>query len=213
MDKFIEALKDALLNNQKDKTYDIVDAIIKKNQLIEFYEIMVPSILNSIHCDEFDYACVYHEHRMSQMIRALVEYSHQALYKNKAHLSEKRTVLIACIKDETHDLGALIGNMLFEYYGFNTIYLGADTPLKTLEIAAQDQVDFIVLSATNAYNLVALKKTIEAIKNISPEKQVFGAGRGIVNHKELLNLDGIINTHEDIISLIHKEGLTCSHLK
>jgi methanogenic corrinoid protein MtbC1 len=213
MDKKLEILKEALINNRLDYAYDVLDTIISYNELMMFYEHMVPSILNSIHCGEFDYACIYQEHRMSQMVRALVEYTHQTIIKNKATLSEKRTVLIACIKDETHDLGALIGNMMFEYYGFNTIYLGADTPLKTLEIAAMDAVDYIVLSATNAYNLVAVKNSIEAIRALNKDVKIFGAGRGIVNHLDVLNLDGLINSHEAILTLIKEEGLTCSVLK
>lgn len=149
---------------------------------------------------------------MSAIVRSVVESSYSKVLKYKAQLEPKKHVLIACLKDETHELGAVIGAHLFELYGFKTTYVGANTPLFTLENAlTQLKVDYLVLSVTNMYNLFEMHKVITRLKNDFPSLPIFGAGRGASLNRQKLQLEHIISGSDDIEALLDREGLKCSH--
>jgi methanogenic corrinoid protein MtbC1 len=208
-------LKKALEQNDKARAFSLTKTFIKNiDTLRSFYEQTIPSILNSIDCQEDDFECVFHEHRMSAIVRALIEMSYDYVLQYKMSLSDPRYVVIACMQNETHELGAIIGAYLFELYGFNTTYVGADTPLKTLEGAINyAPVDYLVLSVTNDYNLVTLKKFIAHLRTLDQSFKIVGAGRGITRHQTKVELDHHIMSSQDIETLIDKEGLTCSPSK
>jgi methanogenic corrinoid protein MtbC1 len=208
-------LKKALEQNDKARAFSLTKAFINnKNTLRIFYEETIPNILNTIDCQEDDFECVFHEHRISAVVRALIEMSYDYVLQYKMTLSATRHVLIACMQNETHELGAIIGAYLFELYGFTTTYVGADTPLKTLEGAVNyAPVDYIVLSVTNDYNLVTLKKFITHLRTMDKSFKIVGAGRGITRHQTKVMLDATIMSSQDIERLIEEEGLTCSPSK
>ncbi len=208
-----EALTKALVNQDKAEAYRLTRAFLNEDagNLGRFYETIIPGILNAIDCAEGDYECVFKEHRMSAMIRALVEMSHEYVVKQTKCLKPKRTVLIACMKDETHELGAVIGTHMFELNGFDTVFTGANTPLATIEAGMRAvHCDYLVLSVTNAYNLLVMNRAIRQLKNAHPDVKIFGAGRGVVKNIDRLELDGIMQSQADIERLIGEEGLTCS---
>jgi methanogenic corrinoid protein MtbC1 len=208
-------LQKALEQNDKARAFSLTKTFIKDRETLRtFYEHTIPNILNSIDCHEDDFECVFHEHRMSAIVRALVEMSYDYVLQYKHTLSDARHVLIACMQNETHELGAIIGAYLFELYGFTTTYVGADTPLKTLEGAINyAPVDYLVLSVTNDYNLVTLKKFITHLRTLDKSFKIVGAGRGITRHQTQVDLDFTIMSSKDIETIIEKEGLVCSPSK
>ncbi|MFW5838499.1 MAG: cobalamin B12-binding domain-containing protein [Bacillota bacterium] len=208
-------LKKALELNDKARAFSLTKTFIKDiDTLRTFYEETIPNILNSIDCQEDDFECVFHEHRISAVVRALIEMSYDYVLEYKMTLSDPRHVVIACMQNETHELGAIIGAYLFELYGFNTTYIGADTPLKTLEGAINyAPVDYLVLSVTNDYNLVTLRKFIFQLRALNKSFKIIGAGRGIVRHQTKVQLDATITSSQDIETLIEKEDLLCSPSK
>ncbi len=212
---FEEDLQKALEQNDKARAFSLTRSFINNIETLKtFYEDTIPNILNQIDCQEDDYACVFHEHRMSAIIRALIEMSYEYVLDYKMILSDTRHVLIACLQNETHELGAIIGAYLFELYGFTTIYIGADTPLKTLEGAINyAPIDYLVLSVTNDYNMITLKRVITHLRTLDSTFKIFGAGRGITRHSLQVSLDDTIMSSKDIETLIEEEGLTCSPSK
>lgn len=212
---FEKNLQKALEQNDKARAFSLTNTFIKDiDRLRTFYEHTIPTILNSIDCQEDDFECVFHEHRMSAIVRALVEMSYHYVLQYKMTLSDPRHVVIACMQHETHELGAIIGAYLFELYGFTTTYIGADTPLKTLEGAIHyAPVDYLVLSVTNDYNLVTLKKFITHLRTLDKSFKIVGAGRGITRHKTKVALDHYIMSSKDIEALVEEEDLTCSPSK
>ncbi len=213
MKSFITKLEDALSNNDRSGAFLLVEKWLdSNNKILTFYEEVIPSILNKIDCAEDDYACVWLEHQMSGIVRGLVEMTSLYVSKWACKLAPQPHVLIACPKDETHELGAVVGANMFAYFGFKTTYVGADTPRETLEIALQAMdVDYLVLSVTNAYNLLELKKVVETLRSQHPNLKIFGAGRGVLRNRSKMALDGVIENSASITQLIESEGLTCSH--
>ncbi len=205
---YLQDLKKMLIAQDKEQALALTHRFLEAGNLLVFYEEVIPEILNSIACEQGDYTCVYHEHRMSAMMRMLVEVSYDYVLKAKQQRKVDKTVLVACLKGETHELGAVIGSYLLEYYGFKTILTGADTPLKTLLAGiAHAKCDYLVLSVTNAYNLVEFNKVLANIKAHYPKLKIYGAGRGALKQKTHLLVDGMLSKVADIEALIDKEGL------
>lgn len=208
MMEVVKPLQAALEKQDKADAIALTRRFLEAGNLVSFYEEVIPSILNSIECVDGDYRCVFHEHRKSMMVRSLVEISYPYVKKHQKTLKKEALVMIACLKYETHELGAVIGSYLFEYYGFKTVLTGADTPLETLLAGLEDfPTDYLVLSVTNAYNLSEFNKVLSMIRLKHPTLKIFGAGRGAIKHQLQLDIDGIISTSSEIEALIKGEGL------
>ncbi|TVP95209.1 MAG: hypothetical protein EA374_04605 [Acholeplasmatales bacterium] len=213
---FQHELEKALRQNDKPQAHHLInDWLNTPERLILFYEKIIPAMMNSIDCAPDDYACIWVEHQMSAIVRSLVEATYPLVVKYQCELTPARHVMIACIKEETHELGAVIGSHLFALNGFETTYIGANTPLMILDSALRGlpHVDYLVLSVTNAYNIVELNKVTSHLNKHFPKLKIYAAGRGISRNQNSVKLDGIVAGSADILQLIEQEGLTCSPSK
>lgn len=216
MRTFQKELDQVLRKNDKAQAHHLIHTWVNTpERLVLFYEDVIPNIMNQIECEPDDYACVWVEHQMSAIVRSLVEATYPLVVKYQCKLTPKKHVMIACIKEETHELGAVIGGHLFALNGFETTYIGANTPLMILDSALKGlpTVDYLVLSVTNAYNISELSKVIQHLRTHFPKLKIYGAGRGIMRNHDSVKLDGIIAGYTAIRHLIEEEGLTCSPSK
>lgn len=95
-------------------------------------------------------------------------------------------LLSCCIGSELHEMGARMVSDIFEYNGWNTVYLGASVPKKALLKAIENhQPNLITLSVTMPQHLVLCKETAEAIKKEFPKIKVAVGGRAF----SLMNQD------------------------
>lgn len=81
--------------------------------------------------------------------------------------SEKngRTMVATCVSGDLHEIGARIVSDFFEMDGWNTYYLGANVPTRSvLQILSERQADLIVISATMTYHVSHVRELIAAIR-------------------------------------------------
>ncbi len=212
---FEKQLKEALFNNQKREAFALVHEYLgdDPSRVLELYETHLPNLMNAINCAEDDMVCVFKEHQMSAIVRAIIESVYPIIEDAKGTLSQPKHVLIACVQEETHELGALIGEQLLMFHGFKTTYLGANTPLESLLNALEilGDVDAIVLSATNPYNVSRLRATYQTLRALHPTLKLFGAGRAVRQHASQLSFDGLLQSVNDIKAWLEAEGIVCSH--
>ncbi len=80
-----------------------------------------------------------------------------------------RRLVMTCVNDELHELGARMVADFFEMEGWDTYYLGANTPtpdiLSTLD---EKQPDLLGISTTITYNLDQMSKLIKTVKSSPP---------------------------------------------
>lgn len=82
-------------------------------------------------------------------------------------------VVAACISGDLHEIGLRMVSDFFEMEGWDTYYLGANTPKKSIISTLHDQKpDLLLLSATMAYHLHDITALIEAIHADAGLKQV-----------------------------------------
>ncbi len=100
----------------------------------------------------------------------------------------KRTLVAACVSGELHDLGIRIVSDFFELCGWNSYFVGANTPTPSiLHAVAKQNADLLALSATIPLHIVEVEKVISVVRktnNIKDLKIVVG-GRAFMIDQEL----------------------------
>ncbi len=77
-----------------------------------------------------------------------------------------RSVVIACVGSELHEIGAHIVSDFFELSGWDSVYLGANTPLSAILAAVDERrPDVVALSATMAPHLTDLRMAVDAVRH------------------------------------------------
>eukprot|EP00913_Durusdinium_trenchii_P019517 g18347.t1 len=81
----------------------------------------------------------------------------------------------SCIGSDLHELGARMIADFLELEGWDTYYLGANTPTPGLiKVIGQRNADLLALSATMTYHLPQIRATIAAVRKESSVKIVVG---------------------------------------
>jgi len=140
----------------------------KKMDIVTFYtEICVPS-LEKMECKLDDKnICVWKEHIRTAILRTIVEgcYPFVIKYKEENGIKNKGKAIVLCPPEEYFDLDALIVSDFFTLCGFDTIFVGSNTPYKDFYNAANAIApDIIAISVSNYYNLVVTKKIIAQLR-------------------------------------------------
>ena len=137
-----------------------------------YKEILEPS-LNAFYCDvEEEKLCIWKEHIRTSIIRTIIEICYLYILKERKEKGAKlinQTVLIGCPAEEYHDTGARMIADIFTLYGFNAIFVGANTPREEIRDAINLlKPKFIGISVTISYNLVEAEKAISLIRYFAP---------------------------------------------
>ena len=89
----------------------------------------------------------------------------------------KRTVIVATVKGDVHDIGKNIVRALLENYGFDVIDLGRDVPPReVVEAARRNDCRLVGLSALMTTTLPAMEETIRLLKDELPDVRTFVGG-------------------------------------
>lgn len=177
--------------------------------VIELYENILRPALASVveeYKDEDD--LIWKEHVRSAIIRTIIECDFPYVLKEQIAVEgEREKVIVMCPELEDHELGAKMVADFFQIAGFNAYFIGARTPLKTIFNAIRDvQPRYLVISVTNFYHLLSVKRVIEAIKEVaSPDLTFVLGGRAIdanPNSVSEIGADLHLRNFEDIQQLI-----------
>ncbi len=206
--QLIETIDQALKNNDKPRAVEVViEAFEDGMDVVTFYEKVLTEILNRVDCDQNDADCIWLEHQMSSIAQTLVEITYPYVIKQKRPPRENKHALIVCPKNETHELGALMGAHMFELVGFKTTYIGANTPVYTIESAINTlNPTHLVLSVSNAYHLFEVDKVITRLRANYKDLKLIGAGRAFTYNKDHFkaSVDALIESFETVKHLASK---------
>jgi len=89
----------------------------------------------------------------------------------------KGKILLATVKGDIHDIGKNIVKVLLENYSFTVIDLGKDVaPEKIVEVAKEQNIIFVGLSALMTTTVPAMEETIKLLRKEKPECKVCVGG-------------------------------------
>jgi methanogenic corrinoid protein MtbC1 len=201
----------------EDKITSVNYAMSKINKgeisVINLYEHVLAPALNNMICHlEDKRLCIWKEHVRSSIVRTIIEccYPYIIEEKTRREVAEKgERVIIVCPTEEYHELGARIGADYFTLLGYDTIFVGSNTPEEDLLRGVEAlKPEYVVVSVSNYYNLVSAKKLTEKIKTAHPAIVVIAAGLAFKEHKEnykKVGADMFIDTFEDVVALRRKK--------
>jgi methanogenic corrinoid protein MtbC1 len=113
-------------------------------------------------------ATIFEEHLVTEAcLQALIAISHSC----EAKPANAKTVMLASVAGNQHDLGIRLLAFDFQIEGWRSINLGTDMPGKEIKAAAlKYQPDLVILSAALSVQLPALEQAVACIKDALAEK-------------------------------------------
>ncbi|MBN2539892.1 MAG: cobalamin B12-binding domain-containing protein [Bacilli bacterium] len=100
-------------------------------------------------------------------------------------------------------MGAIIANHYFSLVGFDSYYIGANTPSEDILLAIRAlKPSFIALSVTNYYNLFVTKKLTQAIRSQFPNLKIIVGGHAFENPESLkqIEYDYLLKDYKEILA-------------
>lgn len=209
--KFTEILQ----SENKEEAVKFALGLLSEGKIgvVELYTEILGPALNNMYCSlaEKD-ICVWKEHVRTAIVRTIVEncYTYVLGEREKTHPTKKGTAVIVCPPEEYHDLGARMVADFFTICGFDSVFIGSNTPFDNFYNAAKlIKPDVIAISVSNYYNIVVTKKIIEDLrKKIGNETKIFVGGYAFStnrNNVALVGADYYAGSFEDIKSITEGE--------
>lgn len=170
--------------NKEDKEEAVVYIMDKVSSgeidVIDLYTGILTPLLNNLECSlEDKNICIWKEHVKTAIVRTIVECCYPYVVKKRDELGRhhKGTAVVLCPPDEYHDLGARMVADFFTICGFDAVFVGGNTPYRDFYNAIYAiKPDFVAISVSNYYHLVATKKMIEEIKQAAENQVKFVVG-------------------------------------
>lgn len=102
---------------------------------------------------------------------SITEYIMSNLYEHIFRTNKNGFKLLSsCVQGELHQIGLRMITDILEYEGWDTTYLGSNTPNESIiDMLIDKKIDLLALSVTMFFNIKSIEKLIKKIKN---EKQL-----------------------------------------
>lgn len=176
--------------------------------IAELYEKVLAPALNNMMERYGEELFIWNEHVRSSIIRTIIEccYPHVTEEISKSGISlNKGKVLLVCPPEEYHELGLRMGSDYFNLCGYSTVLTGANTPMEVIISGIKlEAPDYVVISASNYYNLVAARKVMAAVHSTDCKIKILASGYAFHKDQTLSRSIGalaVVNSMEDILAL------------
>lgn len=115
---------------------------------------------------ELNQISVAREHLVTAITEGLLNLVYPRLFENMASdVQENKKVIISCAANEFHQVGGKMVADIFELNGWDSLFLGANTPVdQMLAYIQEESPDLLGLSVSVYFNMPALKTGIEAVR-------------------------------------------------
>lgn len=115
------------------------------------------------------------EHVATGIIEQLMSFVYPLLFEDT---DKDKKVLVSCIANEYHQVGAKMVCDIFEMNGWDSYFIGSNIPIEDLiDMIGEKQPDIVGLSISIYFNIPVLLNTIEYIKNNFPELEIIIGGQ------------------------------------
>ncbi len=177
-----------------------------------YNEILTPALREKYYLKSDKEICIWEEHVRTSIIRTIIECCYPYVINerdNKYHSTLKDKVIVVCPTEELHEIGARMVSDFFTLSGFDTIFVGANTPqLEIIEAIEHINPTYVAVSVTCYYNLLAAMRTIKSIIDIRNKGgldfTIIVGGYAFKKNPEMLDKMGadlLLDTFDDIKNL------------
>jgi MerR family transcriptional regulator, light-induced transcriptional regulator len=188
----------------------VLDAVGRKEiGVTDLYEkVLAPCLNNMMNREGKEELFIWNEHVRSSIIRTIIECCYPYVLKEIRESEQpmgKGKVLLVCPPEEYHELGARMGSDFFNMCGYSTVFVGSNTPVEViLSGLAVENPKYVVISASNYYNLVAARKITDAVHSADRSIKILASGYAFRHDKSVCSVIGaigVVNSIDDIIAL------------
>ncbi|MBE6060138.1 MAG: cobalamin B12-binding domain-containing protein [Clostridium sulfidigenes] len=174
MNNYYDTFLQMLELEDKESCLEFVLSKLESGELdlITLYtEILEPSLNNMICKESEKNICIWKEHVRTSIVRTILECSYPYILQEKKKRnikSNKGKLVVVCPPEEYHEVGAMMAANFFILTGFETLFVGSNTPKEDF-IGAIKYINpkYVAISVTNYYNLVSAKAIIQEIKHLT----------------------------------------------
>lgn len=118
-----------------------------------------------------------------------------------------RKVVVACVGNELHEIGTRMVADFFELDGWDSVYIGANTPTNALiELVCRERPDLVALGITMTYHLGTAGALVESLRSDSrcSDVKIIAGGYVLRQHHDLwrsLGIDGFAADAAEAVAL------------
>ncbi len=167
----------SLLKGDRNTCAQIIIGLLDKKIDIKilYLELFQKSLYQVGQLWELNEISVGREHLSTALSENLLTLVYPYLFTNP---KKNKKVIISCSTDEFHQVGGKIVADYFEINGWNSHFIGANTPVNHL-LAYIDEIkpDLVGLSLSVYFNMPSLKKTISSIHSDFPQMDLIVGGQ------------------------------------
>jgi MerR family transcriptional regulator, light-induced transcriptional regulator len=118
------------------------------------------------------------EHYMTSTTQVVIAQFYQEIFSKERNTKK---ILTAAIGGELHEMGIRMVSDLFEYNGWDSIYLGGGTPKKAImDAVLRHQPHLAAFSVTMPQHLLECKEIVENLKEAHPQIKIAVGGRAFL---------------------------------
>lgn len=169
-------LNSLLIGNRNNCSKIIHEQLDNQTSIKELYENEIKTALYKIgELWEFNKISVATEHLVSAIVEAILnELYHKVISKDK----NNKKVIVACVENEFHQIGIKMVSDIFELNGWNTYFLGANSPTNELiSFAKIIKPDIIAISLSIYFNLPVFETMIQKLRAEFPDLLILVGGQ------------------------------------
>lgn len=203
--KFKDILK---TENRYEALCFVLNLITEKNySILEIHQNLLTPALNSMLPTGNENVDIWKEHVRTSIIKTIIEnlFSLVIAERDAKNTPKGKIVAILCPPEEYHDVGARMAADILTIHGYETVFVGANTPLRVFEAGLMSQpIDYIAISISNPYHLISTRKIIEGIRSVNTQVKIVIGGNAILKrHHSIdgLNADIVVHSLSDLASL------------
>lgn len=181
----------ALVSMDKPACVQLVLKAVSEGRigLVDLYTEVLARALNELSDSELGQPdAIWREHVRSEITRTVIECCYPAVVAEVNARAQdrsaadrtggaKKRVMIVLPAEEFHELGARMGADFFQLAGFETLFVGANTPVESiLNGIGHFQPDYVDLHVVNYYNLFKAKDLLNQIQHQYPKVRLLASG-------------------------------------
>lgn len=168
---------DALLLGKHTECSKLVRTYLSNQLSIKelYQEIITKAMYDVGELWEYNKISVASEHLASAIVEAIMNQLYLDIISEK---KRTKTVIATCVVNEYHQIGIKMISDIFEMNGWDTLFLGSNTPTKELiNFIKIQNPDLLAISLTLYFNLPSLEMMIEWIRIEFPDLPILVGGQ------------------------------------
>ncbi|MCG8336707.1 MAG: cobalamin-dependent protein [Proteobacteria bacterium] len=167
-----------LISGDRKGCHDIVQDLL--DQKIGVYDLYINLFQKALYdvgrLWESNKISVAIEHLATSITEGLLNLSYPIIFSSER---VNYSAVVTCVEEELHQIGAKMVADIFEMNGWDSIFLGSNTPsLELLKLIEEKKPDLLCLSMSIYFHLQKLLETLALVHHSFPELQIIVGGQG-----------------------------------